>query len=147
MKKLIKSLTVLSLLLSLVFVQSCKKPKPTEDPCKNPVQLTAVDASMNAYAHFTNQSEYLYAVNFSSYANQVEAGNDYQVSYVEVQCDERVGRCGNGIAAGGCFPQKKCIKITCLKPIKRDCLGSELNPKGFDEEYNCMMNVYGINGR
>lgn len=147
MKKLIQSLTVLSLAMSFVFIQGCRKPKPKEDPCKNPVQVTALDLSQYSFGHFNNQGMYLYAVNFSNYANQVVPGNEYQISYVEVQCNDAANRCGNGIAAGGCFPQKHCIRITCLKPIAMNCLGSVLNPANFSELHSSMIDVYGINGR
>lgn len=146
MKKLIQSLTVLSLSLMLVGIQSCRKPKPNNDPCRNPIQVTALSNDANAYAHFSGPEGHLFAVNFSHYANQIMEGNEYQISYVEVACKDKYDRCGS-IAVGGCFPQKKCIQITCLKPIAMNCLGCELNPKGYNEIYNCLMNVYQIQGR
>ena len=146
MKKLIQSLAILSLSLFLVGLQSCRKPKHNNDPCKNPIQVTALNADANTFAHFSSQDNNLFAVNFSSYANQIVVGNDYLISYVEVACVENSGRCGT-IAPGGCFPLRKCIQITCLKPIAMNCLGCELNPKGYNEAYNCMMNLYQIQGR
>jgi len=146
MKKLIQSLTVLFLTLFLLGVQSCRKPKPNSDPCRNPIQVTSLTTDANASSHFSGANGQLFAVNFSAYANQIIAGNDYQMSYVEVACKDNYSRCGS-IAVGGCFPQIKCIQITCLKPVAMNCLGCELNPKGFDQAHNCLMNVYQVQGR
>ncbi len=146
MKKLIQSLAILALSLFLIGLQSCRKPKPKNDPCNNSVQVTALSADANTFAHFSKQDDNLFAVNFSSYANQIIVGNDYQISYIEVACVENYGRCGT-IAPGGCFPLRKCIQITCLKPVAMNCLGSELNPNGFDEVNNCMLNLYQVQGR
>ena len=146
MKKLIQSLVILSLSFFLVGLQSCRKPKPNNDPCKNPIQVTALNADANTFAHFSWQDDNLFAVNFSKYADQIIVGNEYQISYVEVACVDNYGRCGT-IATRGCFPNRKCIQITCLKPVALNCLGCELNPKGFDEVNNCMLNLYQVQGR
>ncbi len=153
MKNLIKSICFLSLVLSLVVIQSCKKPKPCpkEDPCKNTELVQALDATEYSFAHLmlvasSNNASMLYVNNWSDYASKIIPGENYRIAYQEIQC-KPYGWCGTNIREGGCFPQRKCVNIICLQAVKQDCLGTILNSKDNENISSCAIRKVSVNGQ
>ncbi len=131
MKKLILSITVLSLVLLTTLLNSCRKPpRNPEDPCKHKVTVTATNQDEYYWGHFRlsnpNQTDmYLHVNNWDQYASKVVPGRQYKIAYKEVACEHIKGCEGqdmNGIREGGCvlYPNK-CIMIECLEEVRQDC--------------------------
>jgi hypothetical protein len=158
----ILSISVFSFLLFTFVLQSCKKPRCPEDPCKNPQTVVAVEQDYYYWGQFKctnadNSEIYLNATNWNEYASRVVPGRKYKIGYQEVACKERGTEELNdsetftGIREGGCmlFP-KKCIIIKCLEEIPMTpgsgCLDTELSALNFDDLNSSAISSKGVTG-
>ena len=153
MKKSILSCVLVALSACMLLVQSCKKPKCPEDPCRNPVTVTALPPDLYGSGHFKadNSEVHLLATNFSEFSARVTPGRSYKLGYEEVPCDDvTTGDFGHGIAPGGCilYP-KQCIRILCLEEIPSEgggCMVTLVNPVDYYKAYSSAVSSNGISG-
>lgn len=148
MKHFIQTFSLVVLISSVFFTQSCRKPKPV-DPCNNKITVTATEQSMHYLGHFELPSEitngfapsqtYLFANNYSKFASKIVAGREYKIGFKYVECKKKYTQeCGFGDEYRCGTPIIKCIEILCLEevPSNTGCYGVEFDNPAFENTYS-----------